>query len=137
MSRASPSFIVVPRLHGFALWIAAAALLLQAMLPTVQQPTGFEGGNIEVLFGDIVAHCTASSAGSETVPPDQHPPAHRPLDCSICHRFHAIGSCVQPVVVAMPVRFPIFLCYLIWPNAPGCVFRFEIATRPRGPPRSV
>jgi Protein of unknown function (DUF2946) len=87
-----------------AAWLAVFAILLQALLPVVQAPTGLAGPGGESIAGlNIAAHLC--HAPGDTAP-DDHGPA--PVDhqqcCDFCLAVHAVGGFTPPSAPEIAVR---------------------------------
>jgi hypothetical protein len=83
--------------NRFAAWLAAFALLLQALLPALHHPGGMALAGTLAL-GDAQHLCLAPG----DAPADHEKPAgHHQPECPICQAMHAIGGFAPPAVLVL------------------------------------
>jgi hypothetical protein len=114
-------------------WLAAFALLLQALLPGLHHPGGMALAGTLAL-GDAQHLCLArGSVPVSPGDPDKAPGHHQPA-CPICQAMHAIGGFAQPAALVLAhdaVAAPSLAKIAPAPRIFGRSFRPQ---QPRAPP---
>lgn len=151
MSRRRLKRIALPRPGAgrsrFGLWLAALALLLQAMLPAWHHPAaaaaaaaggGDDGLSVVIctLYGYQVvplASLVGADAGKAGLPEHKQPPI--PRDCALCQALSHLGTLDTPPAIALP-RPPLAVALSPWTVAGGHILPAgtRLSAQPRAPP---
>jgi hypothetical protein len=117
-----------------AAWLAAFAILLQAVLPLAHHPAGMalagaagfnEARNLCLAPGSVPAPADA---------PDKAPAHHLPA-CALCQAVHAIGGFAPPTATPVLIaRRNGAVAYAAAWTAPGAQRRVRASQQPRAPP---
>jgi hypothetical protein len=86
--------------NRLAAWLAAFALLLQALLPALHHPGGMALAGTLAL-GDAHHLCLAPGGGPVTPGDPGKAPGHHQQDCPICQAMHAIGGFAPPAALVL------------------------------------
>jgi hypothetical protein len=88
-----------------AAWLAAFAILLQALLPALHHPASMALAGIggDKIAGLDIAQYLCLAPGGTT--PDEHDkaPAHHIPPCALCSAVHAIGGFAPPIAPVIAV----------------------------------
>jgi hypothetical protein len=83
-----------------AAWLAAFALLLQALLPGLHHPGGMALAGTLAL-GDAPHLCLAPISAPVSPGDRDTAPGHHQPDCPICQAMHAIGGFAPPAALVL------------------------------------